>query len=58
MAKYNVYFTRCYHYVVEADNEDEALDFAYDDFVSEARIPVADTSYDEVEIIEETEDED
>lgn len=56
MKKYDVYFTKYYHYVVEADDEDEAFDFAYEDFVSEMRIPIADTSYDEVEIIEGMED--
>lgn len=57
MAKYNVYFKRCYHYVVEADNEDEAIDFAYDDFVSGAYIFATDI-FNEAELIEEVEDED
>lgn len=51
MAKYNVCFTKYYSYTVEADSEDEAFDVAYeDDFYRDTHSPIADYSYDEVEI--------
>ena len=55
--KYTVYFTRYYTYDVEADNEDDAFDKAYDEFSSDNRCPIADLSYDEVEIEAEEIDE-
>lgn len=53
MAKYNVCFTKYYSYIVEADSEDEAFDLAYEDeFYRDTHSPIADYSYDEVEIEE------
>ena len=50
MKNYVVTFTQYYTYQVEADNEQEAEDIAYNNFKSEMRRPIANTSYDEVEI--------
>lgn len=53
MAKYNVCFTKYYSYVVEADSEDEAFDLAHDcDFYYDTHSPIADYTYDDVEIEE------
>lgn len=48
--KYLVTFEKYYTYEVEANNEDEAFDNAYEDFRCDMRYPVADTSYDSVEV--------
>lgn len=50
MKNYTVTFTLYYTYEVEADNEDEAFDNAYEEFCSDMRYPVASTSYDFVDI--------
>ena len=50
MKNYTVTFTLYYTYEVEADNEDEAFDNAYEEFCSDMRYPVASTSYDFVHI--------
>ena len=57
MSKYKVWFTQYYSYEVEAEDEDTAIDLAYEDFETEMRRPIANTCYDEVEIegIEEDE---
>ena len=53
MAKYNVCFTKYYSYVVEADDENEAFDLAFEDgFDLDMHSCVADCSYDNVEIEE------
>lgn len=52
MNSYTVIFTKYYTYCVEADNPDEACDLAYEEFRSEMRYPIADTTYDEVEVAE------
>ena len=53
MAKYNVCFTKYYSYVVEADDEDEAFDLAYEgDFYLDTHSPIADYSYEDVEVNE------
>lgn len=49
MKNYRVDFTKYYSYYVEAENEDEAIEIAEEDFRAEMRIPIADTTYDEVE---------
>ena len=49
MAQYRVCFTQRYYYTVEADDEDEAIDLAEPDFVSDMRCPIANTTYDDVE---------
>lgn len=50
--KYNVCFTQWYWYTVEADSEEEAIDLAEPEFVSDMRCPIANTTYDEVEVYE------
>ena len=50
---YEVTFSKYYTYSVEAESEDEAEAAAYDQFESEMRYPVADTSSDEVEVKEQ-----
>lgn len=48
--EYQVCFTKYYIYNVEADNEEEAIDIAQQEFESDMRHPIADTTYDEVEV--------
>ena len=55
MPKYAVTFAQYWEYEVEADNEDEAFDNAYHEFVSEMLYPVANTNYDEY-LVEEVEE--
>ena len=49
--KYIVSFVQYYHYEIDAESEDSAFDNAYKEFLSEMRSSVANTMYDEVEII-------
>ena len=61
MKEYLVTFTRCYEYYVTADNAMDAEEIAYEKFRERCLRPVANTSYDEVEIEcleEEDEEED
>ena len=55
---YNVTFTKYYEYEVEAETEREAEDEARRQFVSDMMRPVADTSYDEVEVESEDDEDD
>lgn len=60
MAIIRVTFTCYYNYDVEVDNktyeedpdlaEDEAIEEAYDEFCTMRRSPIADLTYDEVEV--------
>lgn len=50
--EYKVTFTQYYTYEVTAENEEEAFDSAYEDFVSDMRSPIANTCYDDVEVEE------
>lgn len=50
MSKYTVTFIKYYSYDVEADNDDEAIDIAEEDFRADMRRPIADCTYDEVEV--------
>lgn len=51
MSKYTVTFIKYYSYDIEADNEDEAIDLAFDEkFYPEMLSPIADCTYDEVEV--------
>lgn len=60
MAIIRVTFYCSYDYDVEVDNEryeedpeaaeDEAIEEAYDEFCAMRRTPIADTSYDEIEV--------
>ena len=56
--EYRVVFTREYEYNIEANDADEALDIAYEKFRDICLTPVANTSYDwvEVECLEEDEE--
>lgn len=49
--KYRVSFVQWYDYYVEANSE-EAIDMAEEDFVSDMRTPIANTTYDEVNVYE------
>lgn len=55
--KYLVTFTKHYEYWIEADDDQEAVDKGYEEFCRERKIPVADTSYDEI-LVEPQESED
>ena len=59
MKNYVVTFTQYYSYQVEANNEQDAENNAYGLFKQEMYYPVANTSYDELEIecLDEDEDE-
>ena len=50
--KYRVSFIQWYDYYVEADSEEEAVDIAEENFVSDMRTPIANTTYDEVNVYE------
>ena len=52
MKEYKIYFTKYYTYYVEAETEDEAIEIAEEDFCADMRCPIADTTYDEVEVEE------
>ena len=52
MKQYTVTFVQYYTYEVEAENEDEAFDSAYENFDVETHRPIANNWYDEVEINE------
>lgn len=54
--KYSVVITRYSYYTVEAEDEDEAEEKAIEEYQSDMLSPIADTSYDEVEV-EEIDDE-
>lgn len=56
MTKYKVWFTQYYSYEVEAEDEDTAIDLAYEDFDIEMHRPIARTYYDECEVEELEED--
>lgn len=53
MAKYTVFFHQIYEYEVEAENEDEAVNIAEEDFATDMRSPIANTVWDEVEVLDE-----
>ena len=54
--KYKVCFTKFYIYEVEADTEDEAIDYAFEhDFYDDMFSNIADYTYDEVETWESEE---
>lgn len=55
--KYSVVITRYSYYTVEAEDEDEAEEEAIKEYVSDMCSPIADTSYDEVEVLGVEEDE-
>ena len=52
MPEYNVTFTQYHNYVVEAEDENEAENLAYKEFLSDMCSSIANTSYDEVEVEE------
>lgn len=58
MARYTVTFSQYSVYNVEASDEDEAEDIAYEMFKADMRVPIARTYYDEVEIECDEEEED
>jgi len=56
MAQYYVNFIQSYSYSVEAEDEEEAFNKAYDEFDSDMHRPIAHTDYDEYHVYEVTED--
>ena len=51
MNKYTVTVTKYYTYEIEADDEDEAIESALEEyFYPEMRCPIADCFYDDVEV--------
>ena len=55
---YTVSFVQYHTYTVDAEDEDEAFHEAYDEFQSDMRCSIADTSYDYVKVeCDEDEDE-
>lgn len=52
MKEYKIYFTKYYTYYIEAETEDEAIEIAEGDFCADMRCPIADPTYDEVEVEE------
>ena len=55
---YNVTFTQYWEYEVEAKTTEEAQDLAYEMFKRDMYYPVAHTSYDEVEVSPDVDEED
>lgn len=56
--KYDVFFIKTFNYYdIEAESREEALEIAEKQFYSDQRCSVADTTYDEVEVLEQEEEE-
>ena len=56
MATYSVSFHKSYTYWVEAKDEKEAVDLAYEDFNAAMRSPRADIYFDDVDVRLENEE--
>ena len=56
--EYSVTFTQYWDYVVEAKTTEEAIDKAHEHFLADMRRPVAITSYDDVEVDPDWDEED
>lgn len=54
---YKVTFVQYHTYTVDAEDEDDAFHEAYDEFKSDMRCSISDTSYDYVDVECEDEDE-
>lgn len=52
MNEYEVTFIKYYTYYVEAENKNEAIDIAENDFRADMRSSIADVTYDQVEVEE------
>lgn len=50
MPKYKVTFYQCSTYVIEAENESDAIETAYPKFDCDMRRPIARTDYDDIEV--------
>jgi hypothetical protein len=46
-------FAQWHTYEVEADNPEEAIDIAQEDFIDDMRRPIANTEYDEIIVEDE-----
>lgn len=56
--KYSVYFAKYFsYYDIEAESREEALKIAEKQFCSDQYNSIADTTYDEVEVLEQEEEE-
>ena len=53
MATYTVSFAQWHTYEVEADDPDEAIDIAHEDFIQDMYRPIATTEYDEIIVEDE-----
>lgn len=51
MKEYKICFIKYHTYCVEAETEDEAIKIAEREFFTDMRCPIADTTYDEVEVV-------
>ena len=56
MANYRIAFAQWYSYEVEAENEDEALELAEEEFATNMRSPIANVVPDETLVYEIDED--
>lgn len=54
--KYIVTFVKYHDYEIEAKDEKEAFDKAYREYCSDMRSPIADTTYDDMEVLCDWED--
>lgn len=52
MKKYKIDFFKCFTYYVEAGTEDEAIEIAEDEFCDDMCYPIADATYDDMEMEE------
>lgn len=53
MATYTVMFAQWHTYEVEAENPEEAIDIAQEDFIQDMCRPIANTEYDEIIVEDE-----
>jgi hypothetical protein len=53
MATFTVRFIQQHAYIVEAKDVDEAMDIAEEDFISDMRSPIANTSWEEMIVEDE-----
>lgn len=50
MREYKICFIKYHTYYVEAETEDEAIEIAEEEFCGDMCCPIADTTYDEMEV--------
>jgi hypothetical protein len=57
MAVFNVSFAQWYHYEIEAETLEKAIEQAEEEFVSDMRDPVANISWNEMVVYDENDEE-